>query len=200
MSQERAGLQRQIEDLSAEVARLNLLIKELDRRQAVIGRRPQVRIGETIQTSGGGYPLPNSGFNTFGVRFKDPSFDETEGDRSLDGNWLSDEDQRIARVVPAAYVEEGTPVFIVEFDGKHYIINGSGELGEERWIVGSTVGSISAGGSGTVNRISGYNESVITAHLLYFHGSQGISADKQVGCRWFSDLAQWVIMHAECET
>jgi hypothetical protein len=63
--------------------------------------------------------------------------------------------------------------------------------------------TIAPNGSGTVSIWSGtpladtgQNE---TAHLLWMHKNEAVSAGKECWIVWFPDLEKWVIMGAECE-
>ena len=66
---------------------------------------------------------------------------------------------------------------------------------------GKTDAGILSGNSGTVSIYrsaidSGDN---VTAHLLWAHGGQQVSADKEVFVAWFEDENKWIIIGAECE-
>lgn len=127
MSEERAKLQRQIEDLQRRLNEAEQTIQAIDSRSSLTGRNPQVRIGKTVAaTSGGGYPTADSGATAFGVIFHDSDFVEIEGPNSLIGAFQSDEVQRIAMTIPPSYIDEGTSVLVVESDGKHYIVGVTG--------------------------------------------------------------------------
>lgn len=72
---------------------------------------------------------------------------------------------------------------------------------EARWILGVADVDINPGETQSVTRTAGYDPGAATiqATLSWFHGGEKVSSGKQVGVRWFPDLSQWIIMHAECE-